>query len=154
ADVSAQKAERDGRGARQQGVFGRRDRVEANAIRKGNVISRARVEGPLDVERRVATEQDPLGIQQKQIRSRDRGTYRAIAIRAGSPGHPTQNVLDPTGTIEARDVAGANAEVFETVKLIGSADRPAVDVVHVARRRDGGTERAVRPDLRNDLAVA
>src|SRR5262249_40357164 len=80
ADISAEKAEGRWWSARQQGVCGRRDGVEANAIGKDDVISRTRMEGPLDIERRIATEEDPAGIEQKQIRSLDSRTQGAIDI--------------------------------------------------------------------------
>jgi len=115
------------------------------------------MEGPADVQRKVGTKQHAGWIEQEEIghgapKMEGRiaieveGLQGAENIRADSPRHSAQDVLDAAGVMEAGEVAGPDTEMAEAMQEVGPRRRAPVDV---ARSTPRGRRDRAKPGTRD-----
>src|SRR5262249_17812786 len=97
-----------------------RVRIKNAVCAKLDVIRWRGVKGPCDIERRIAPEEDSGRVEEVEVGARNRRPQGPVDIRPHASGHAADDVLNlnPCRTVEARDIAGTDAEKGEAVKLI------------------------------------
>ena len=108
-------------------------RIKRQPAFKHHAIRRRGKNRTAHIQPGVRSEDDAVGIEQKQVR-RPVCTQQSVNIRNRISRHAAENILHARAVVERDFAVGGNGKRLETVKKISPAQRAAVDARALARR--------------------
>jgi hypothetical protein len=125
-------------------------RRKGRSIREAQVVRRADMKRPTDVQVCIGTKHYPTGIEQKQIGPGDLRPYLPVDAGRLPAGDPAHNICDGGWPSECHTLSRADIELAKAMKQIAAPDLPhgGIDAVVWPSQRPLGPETAVQGELR------